>query len=143
KGGQIYSPQCFRARQEHLPILRRGFRSQRTEFGPCCAARSGRNNDMGKRGLLVRCLQYAQGQPAPARSAHESDSQTEAAEVAAICADHFLCAAARSLEALRRSRVLERGAERLASLKSRAKTVAQGPRCNGITLARRAALFLR
>src|SRR5262249_61577929 len=61
-------------------------------------------------------LQYAQRQSGPARSAHEFDPQTEATEVAFVCSDHVCCSAARSLEALRRSGVLERRAERLSSM---------------------------
>ena len=71
---------------------------------------------MGKRCLLVHRLQYAQGQSAPARSAHELDPQTEEAKMAAVCPDHVFSTAARSVEALRRSRVLERRIKRLASL---------------------------
>src|SRR5206468_10564586 len=58
-------------------------------------------------------LQYPQGQPAPARSAHDFDSQTEAPEVAPVRSDHVFRAAARPLEALCRSRLLECRAERL------------------------------
>ena len=53
------------------------------------------------------------GNRLPQRSTHDLDPQTEAAEVASICSDHFFCAPARYLEALRRSRVLERRTERL------------------------------
>jgi hypothetical protein len=68
---------------------------------------------MGKRGLLVHRLQYTQGQPASARSAHELDPQTQTAKMAAVRPDYLFYAAARSLEALRRSRLLERRIERL------------------------------
>ena len=97
-------------------VLRRDFRSQRTQSGSRRAARSWRNNHVGERGLLVYQVQYAQRQPASARSAHEPDSQTQATEVAAVRACHIFGPAARSLEALRRSRVLERRIERLVSL---------------------------
>src|SRR5437773_12292837 len=70
---------------------------------------------MGKRGLLVHRLQYTQGQPAAARSAHELDPQTQASKMAPVCSDHVFRAAARPVEALCRSRLLERGTERLAS----------------------------
>src|SRR5206468_13008277 len=61
-------------------------------------------------------VQHAQGQPASARSAHEFDLQTKTAKMAAVRPDYVLCSTARSLEALCRSRILERGTERLASL---------------------------
>src|SRR5206468_12267662 len=61
-------------------------------------------------------VQHAQGQPASARSAHEFDPQTKTAKMAAVRPDYVLCSTARSLEALCRSRLLECGIERLASL---------------------------
>ena len=73
---------------------------------------------MGKRGLLVYRLQYAQGQPTTARSAHELDPQTQTAKVAAVRPDYLFRAAARPLEALCRSRLLERRVERLVPLNS-------------------------
>ncbi len=54
------------ARQEHLPILRRHFRPQRTQPRSRRAARSRWDHDMGKRRLFVHRLQYAQGQSASA-----------------------------------------------------------------------------
>jgi len=71
---------------------------------------------VGERGLLVYQLQYAQRQSPSARSAHEPDSQTEATEMAAVRACHICGPTARSLEALRRPRLLERGTERLGRL---------------------------
>jgi hypothetical protein len=61
-------------------------------------------------------LQYAQGQPASARRAHELDPKTKTAKMAAVCSDYIFRAAARPLETLCRSRLLERRIERLASL---------------------------
>ena len=68
---------------------------------------------MGKRGLLVHRVQYTQGQPASARSAHELDPQTQTAKMAAVRPDYLFRAAARPLETLCRSRVLECRTERL------------------------------
>ena len=101
-----------------MPVLRPNLRSQRTESRSCRAARPGRDHDMGERGLLVHRLQYAQGQPPSARSAHELNPQTEAAKMAAVRPDHVFSTAARSLETLRGPRLLERRAERLVSPRS-------------------------
>ncbi len=75
----------------------------------------GRNDDVGKRGLLVYPVQHAEGQSTPAGGAHDVNSKTEAAEMAPVPACHVFVAAARELAAFCRSRLLERGVERLRS----------------------------
>ena len=89
EGGKVYPPQRLRARQQYLPILRQGFRAERSQSRSRPPARQRRPNDLGKRRLLLHSLQYPQGQPAAASGAHGADPQTEAAEVAAFRAPDF------------------------------------------------------
>jgi len=55
---------------------------------------------VGKRRLLMYPVQYAKGQSPPASGPHDVNSQTEATEVAAVRARHFLEPTARKLATL-------------------------------------------
>ena len=114
EGSEIHAAQCVRARQEHLPILRPNVRSQRPQPRSRHPARPRRHDHVGKHCLLLHRVQYAQRATGSPREAHMTpDPQTEAPEVAAVRADHLPGAAARKLETLCRSGILERRIERL------------------------------
>ena len=73
-------------------------------------------NNVGKRGLLLYPVQYAQRQSPPARGPHAFDPETETAQVAAVCPRYLWQPGARKLAPFCRSRLLERRAERLIRL---------------------------
>jgi hypothetical protein len=61
----------FRARQEHLPVLRRRLREARPQSRSRRPAGQRRRDDLGKHCLLLHRLQHAQGQP-PAASGRDA-----------------------------------------------------------------------
>src|SRR4030095_12108027 len=112
KGSQVYPAQHLRTGSKHLPILRTCFRPQGFEPGSRHAAGSRWADDLGEHRLLLYRVQYPEGKSDSDRGWNASDSQTEASEMAPVCPNQSRLSTARQLEALPRSRLLERGTRR-------------------------------